>query len=216
VTDTAPPQQAAKGTGTAAIVVVLAPEPGEVERVGVLDDDFRCEEHGMVLVRPAAAEFAVLRRRARNRLVKPAQRAERCGGDREVVAREEPPPTPLEGCVEIVDEELAGRRVGIGGEAIHRAPADQDRPRGGVEPCREGTEPIGGGRAVVVGEGQEIPPGARHAQVSRRCRTGVRLADEEHVEPVANRFDDGRGRRPAFIIDHDHLEAIAGIVESRE
>jgi hypothetical protein len=179
------------------------------------------QHHGIVHVGdrvsglvPAGAEVAVLAGRQREALVESPQRLERGPRQGEVVRghQRHAPRRGVEVLVEVVDQLLAGGRVGILGEGIHGA-ARQQGAR--LAACRavEGPEPVGLRAAVVVGEGQVGVLRFGGAAVAGRGGAGVLLAQRSQGEAPRQRGGDGGGGLGAAVVDHDHLEPVAGIVE---
>src|SRR5439155_14326026 len=95
---------------------------------------------------------------------------------------------------------------------VARPPADHLVRRRG-EAQLQGLQPVTGGPAVVIGEGEDSARGVRGAGITGRRRSRVSLPEQRDVEPVPeSRYHPVEGHRAA-VVYHDDLEVFAAIVE---
>ena len=194
---------------------VLAPEAQRREGMSVTNNCFGCIRH-LARSRPASAEFPILAGGQGEARVETAVSAKAFSRDREVVGGEEAGAAmgrmPL---VQIIDEELAGTGVRVGGQRVDRSSPDQ-MVASVDSSSRQGSEPAGLRQAVIVGEGEVIATGQRRARIPRGRGAGVGLPDQPHIDRIASGHTVRDRRAFAAVVDDDHLEAIRRVVERGE
>jgi hypothetical protein len=204
-----------EAAGPASVTGVPAQEDPKIQPMDVVDHGLLGVSDPPPLPLPAVTELPVLGHGEPG--VESSALPEEFGREREVGRGEElaPPGVLVEEFVHGVEDDLAGGRIGTLRGAV-QGPPPKRRFRLLAEARLQGLQPVRSRHAVAVGEAEILPLGHGRTGVPRHRRPSPRLPVDTQIQSRGTSGHRGRRGDGALVVDHDDLEAVAGILQAAE